>query len=271
MQTQSTTWAYTRVLADSRLRDSKKLDQLIDGTEGDKIVSITVPGYICTSPGDLPVKLLGKPPKGMDASDGITMQSLMYNDVHIENNLRLAQAHPDSARKLDGKANVGLCQSRLDHYEKMRTASNRELLNENFWEYHQLAQVHGETWKTRLLAVSVAGGLAVMGGGMLLGFPGPPVAIAGIAATFATGWALGKPMADRWLEKKCAGEIRAGMEAPHAYWQEQVEVRSEIDRRLRLHQVDPDHEIPVPPTPVSAVEVRADSVVVGNVRVKRRD
>lgn len=264
MQTRSTSWAYTRVLAESRLRGNQKLDQLIDGSEGDKIESILVPGYICTSPGDLPVKLLGQPPKqGLDASDGITMHSLIQNDVNIENHLR-------RGRTLDGQASVGLAQTRLNHYETMLEAPDRELLSQNYWQYRQLAEVHGESWKTRLLAVSVAGGLAVMGGGMLLGFSGPPLAAAGIAATLGTGWALGKPLADRWLEKKCAGEIRAEMKAPRAYWQEQVELRQEVDRRLRLHQADPHHEIPVPATPVSAVEVREDSVLLGNVRVKKR-
>lgn len=264
MQTQPASWAYTRVLADSRLKRDARVDALIDGSEGDRFVSITVPGSILSCPGDLPVKLLGKPPEGLDLSDGITLRSLMQNDINIENHFRMDQP-------LDGKASIGLAQHRVDEYQKLLGADNRTLLREKLLEANRLAEGYTEPWKTRLLAVSVAGGLAVMGGGLLLGFNGPLVGVAGLAATVGTGWLVGKPMADRWLQNRCASDLREGMKAPLAYWEDQVAVRTEVDRRLVWHKQDPHGEIPVPTAPIQGIEVREDALLVGGVRLKRKD
>lgn len=264
MQTQPASWAYTRVLADSRLKRDSRVDQLIDGTEGDGPVSITVPGYVLSCPGALPVKLLGKPPEGLDLSDGITLRSLMQNDINIENHFRLDQP-------LDGKPSIGLARHRVEEYQKLLGADNQTLLAEKFLEAHRLSEGYTEAWKTRLLAVSVAGGLAVMGGGLLLGFNGPVVGVVGLAATVGTGWLVGKPLADRWLQNRCASDLRQGMKAPLAYWEEQVAVRTEVDRRLTWHKQDPDGQVPVPTAPVTGIEVREDALLVGGVRLKRKE
>ncbi len=270
MQTQSTSWAYTRLLANSppwpRETPGHGLEQRIDGSEGDRFVSISLPGWVVTSPGELPVKLLGKLPEGLDQGDGMVLHSLIHNDVQIENQLRLTSSFPDRP-KPDGQANIGLARQRVDHYQELLQADNKSLLAQKFFEARLLLELHQESWKTRLLAVSVAGGLAVMGGGMLLGFSGAPVALAGLAATVATGALVGKPLADRWLESRCAQDLRQGMREPLAYWEDQLALRTEVNRRLKSETLQ---GIPLPPTPLAAVEVKENAVVVGGVQVKRK-